>query len=128
MFAKEIVTNIQLTTSVLSYNCSIIFIFQCKLLWSDLRYSTILWIFLYRLMSATGYLLAKMFLCKQNVARQNYPSLHFLYTGKARMSSGNGKGHYSDTLTLANLSFIYQVYAQDAKYSHYCSITAFNKY
>lgn len=89
----------QLTTRALSYNCSIIFIFQCKLLWSDLRYSTILWIFLYRLMSAAGYLLAEIFLCKQNVAGQNYPLLHILYVGKARMSSGNQKGYCSDTLS-----------------------------
>lgn len=54
-------------------------------------------------MSTTGYLLAKMFLCKQNVAGENYSSLHFLYMGKARMNSGNGKGYCSDTLTLANL-------------------------
>lgn len=79
-------------------------------------------------MSTTGYLLAKMFLCKQNVAGENYSSLHFLYMGKARMNSGNGKGYCSDTLTLANLPFIYQVYAQDAKCSYFCSITDFDKH
>jgi len=44
------------------------------------------------------------------------------------MSSGNGKGHCSDTVTWANFPFNYQVYDQDAEYSQYSSIATSNKY
>lgn len=92
MPAKEIVTSTQLITRALSYNCNILLIFQCKLLWSDLRYSTILWIFLYRLVSATASLLAKLFLCQQNIAWQNYLSLCTFYIcEKSEWALGMGK-------------------------------------